>query len=365
MSKDLQERLRLLRNVQGHVDPDEAWVRATRETILMQVRNSLPSEPLSWSKQISQAFRSFRISHAFQWVRGPAVAVISVFLVVLGSSVASVSAADRSLPGDFLYSLKLVAEQAQLAMTSTKEEKLKLKIEFTQRRGEELKRVVTEDVTSKPARVEQTAEILKRDLDTVKQQLDDVKQSSPASNVVEVAKLVDQASNTILKQLQETKSSLPDVSIGKVIEAQAVAADTGVNAIEVMMEKQNESPDAVLATDVAMAVASHAKTVADATGVLSTSTIDVGVGAASGTATTEQLGQFVQQMKVATQQAFADAVASSTALIASSTAALLDNGSSSSSTNGDASSQKTDTYVSSTSSSVNTTSSTTNPVLRP
>lgn len=322
MSKDLQERLRLLRNTQGRVDPDEAWVRATRETVLMQVRNSLPTERMRWSSQVGQAARSFRLNDFFRWMKGPVVATLSVFAVLLGSSAASVSAAGHALPGDFLYSLKLVAEQAQLAMTSTKEDKLKLKIEFTERRGDELKRVVTEDVTSKPARVEQTAEILKRDLDTVKQQLDDVKQSSSAANVVEAAKLVDQTSNSIVQKLQDTKASLPDSSVGKVIEAQAVAADTGVKAIEVMMEKQNESQDSVLATDVAQALETHAKAVADATGILSTATSTVVLGTATGTIVTAQLDQAVQQVKATTLQAFADAVASSTALIASSTSAI-------------------------------------------
>lgn len=358
MSKDLQERLRLLRNVQGHVDPDEAWVRATRETMLMQVRNSLPTEQMRWPSQIGQAVRSFRLNQFFSWLKGPVVATLSVFAVLFGSSIASVSAAGHALPGDFLYSLKLVAEQAQLAMTSTKEDKLKLKIEFTQRRGDELKRVVTEDVSSKPARVEQTAEILKRDLDTVKQQLDDVRQSSSAANIIEAAKLVDQTSNAIVQQLQDTKSSLPDSSVGKVIEAQAVAADMGVSAIEVMMEKRNESQDSVLATDVVHALETHSKAVADATGIAPSATSTVILGSATGTAATEQLDHAVQQIRAATSQAFADAVASSTALIASSTAALLE-GSTGSSTTTDQGTSASSSQSGTT--TTNTTTQSTNP----
>lgn len=303
MAHELQQRISALRSAERRFEPDAAWIRSTRTMLLKEVSRSLPVEPVRAHRQVSQFFRHFIPTQLTQLVRGPIIATFAVIVAALGGSVASVSAAEQSLPGDFLYSLKLATEQARLAFTATKEDKLKLKIEFTTRRGDELKSVAKSDAPEKPGRVVQAAEILKRDLDTVKKQLEDVKADAPTKNVVEVAKLVDQTTGQIVQQLQETKSDVSAETKEKLTDAQAAAADAGVKALEVLVEKHQQSNDILGTTEVVQAIQDHTKIVADVTGdpaLVSSTTAVINT-----TTSSAALPGAVEQIKVATQNAFA------------------------------------------------------------
>lgn len=328
MSGALHNRLRALRLLEERIQPDEAWVKRTREILRMQVANSLPTERVSAGRALLVSVRSFFVKRAFPAVRGPALAISSVFVLAFGGSIASVSAAENSLPGDFLYSLKLATEQARLAFTSGKQEKLKLKVEFTTRRAEELKKVARTDDSSKSARVRQATEILKRDLNTLKQQLDDVKSEASPKDVADAARLVDQKSIEVVQALQETKADLSDESKKNVVEAQAAASDAGVKAIEVLNEKHNESEEVVGKEEMVQVIQDHTKAVADATG-----SAEVAASSTSLSVPTETqvpLVTVVEQIKTATQQAFAveqkalDVSLQSVQVQASGTAAVPD-----------------------------------------
>ena len=303
MSSALHKSLRALRLLEERIQPDEAWVKQTREILRMQVANSLPTERVSVVSALLISARAFFVKRAFPAVRGPALAISSIFVLAFGGSIASVSAAENSLPGDFFFSLKLATEQARLAFTSGKQEKLKLKVEFTKRRAEDLKKVSQTDDSSTSDRVSQGTEILKRDLNTLKQQLDDVKSDGAPYDVADAARLVDQKSIEVVQVLQETKSSLSDESKKKVVEAQAAASDTGVKAIEVLTEKHNESEDVVGKEEMTHVIQDHTKAVADATGSSVISASSTSLSEPSGT--TVSLEAAVEQMKTATQQAFA------------------------------------------------------------
>jgi hypothetical protein len=303
MPHELQQRISALRSAERRFEPDAAWVRATRGALLKEVSRSLPTESVRAHHAISHFFRYFVPPQLRQLVRGPVVATLAIMIAALGGSAVSVSAAEQSLPGDFLYSLKLATEQARLAFTNTKEDKLKLKIEFTSRRGEDLKTVAKSDAPEKPGRVVQAAEILKRDLDTVKQQLEGVKADAPSKNVVDVAKLVDQTTGQLVQQLQETKSDVPAGTKEKLTEAQVAAADTGVKALEVLVEKHQQSNDILGTTEVVQAIQDHTKVVADVTGdpaLVSSTTAVIDTASSS-----SSLPVAVEQIKVATQNAFA------------------------------------------------------------
>jgi hypothetical protein len=301
--KKNQSPIRVLQALKERVHPDDAWVQATRAHLLRQAQATLVAkQPSSMTKSLKSVFEIIFPLRLVNFIGAPVMALVMVALIALGGSVASVSAADRSLPGDFLYSLKLATEQARLVLTA-KDEKLKLKLEFTSLRTEELEQVVALDGIS-GTRALQAAEVLKRDLHTVKQQLNDMKKDVSSQKAVEIAKLVDQKSNEVVQKLQATKSTLPENAKGKVVEAQAAAADAGVQALEVLIEKSKEPEGEFLTEEIVQAIEDHTKTVADATGgaglVASSS-----AALLTATTTTTTLDQAIEQTKVATQQAFA------------------------------------------------------------
>jgi len=321
MSSELQKRLRQLRTAQMQTTPDRAWVQATRKTLLMQVENTLPAtRQLTLAKRLREIIRYTLPQSFVHWIRRPAIAALSLVVILAGGSVMSVSAAEQSMPGDFFYALKLATEQARLALASSKGDKLKLKTEFTSRRIQELKQVATSNNSSE--KVVQVTEILKRDMNTLKEQLTDVANEAPAAQAAEAAKLVDQKSNEVITALQATKEQLPPEAKEKMTEAQSVAADAGVKALEVLVEKHQVSKDSVPAQEVAQAIQDHVKVVADATNVrapldLATTMVPTSVilttsstlsdlqTTSTASTTSESLPVLVGQAKTATIQAFA------------------------------------------------------------
>jgi len=241
-TRDLKQTIRSIREAERAIQPDPAWVSHTRETLLMQVANSMPTRLPSWRVRIREAARSFLPRRFSLAMRGPA-AILSTLGIVLSGSIASVSAAERAVPGDFLYPVKLATEQTRLILTKDKSDRLKLKTEFVSRRVIEMKTIVSENRDSRKERIQEAAEILKRDLDTVKSQLHDVQAESSVAKTVRVAKEVDRVSTAVAQDLKSVKTTLDGESKAKVVEAETAAVNTGVKAVQVMID-EHDKPEA-------------------------------------------------------------------------------------------------------------------------
>jgi hypothetical protein len=123
-SYHLFNRTRNIRSAAKQMKPDDAWVKQTRATLLMQVKNS---QPATASRQtlISRSFKIFVPVVSFRWMRAPAAIATAIIIALFSGSLFSVSAAERALPGDLLYSIKLVTEQARIAMVKAPEDRIK------------------------------------------------------------------------------------------------------------------------------------------------------------------------------------------------------------------------------------------------
>lgn len=339
MSHQLLRKIRSIRAVARRTKPDAAWVLSTRSTFLMQAKNSMPVLAVGKKSVIKEWVKFFApMISVNKWVRTPVFAVMVIVLAIFGGSLLSVSAAERALPGDLLYSVKLATEQARLAMAKNPQDKVKLKTEFTERRVDEMRQVVSSSSASdRKDRVIRTAEALKRDLHTIKRQLGDMQGQSTPQTVKETAKIVDEKSNAVVQALQESKGAMTPEEKIKVTEAQVAASDTSVKAIEVLMDTHKTDGDVVTEQDVADVVKSHnesvAKTMATAVGMnpsMVTSTVSMSLPVtnktmASSTAVAieqvteaqkslteadqlvaeKKIDEAVEKIKIGTQQAFA------------------------------------------------------------
>ncbi|MBD3281694.1 hypothetical protein GF391_03015 [Candidatus Uhrbacteria bacterium] len=269
-SYQLFKRTRNIRSAAGQMKPDELWVKQTRETLLMQVKNSQPAK-LEGQSFINKIVQIFVPVVSFKWMRAPVAISMAVITVLFGGSFFSVSASERALPGDFLYSIKLVTEQARIALVSEPDERVKLKTEFTKRRVDEMKQVLASPLPDKSDRVQQAAEALKRDMDTIKNQLAEVENSSTPDKAKEAAKLVDENSGAVISDLQESKNQLTAKERIKLSEAQAAASDTSVKAIEVLVKAHAEDSETVTEEELLLVLKTHSekvtKTVSESTGL--------------------------------------------------------------------------------------------------
>lgn len=239
--RELLRKLESVRSTERGIVPNPEWVKNNREHLMMQVRSGLQTTSLRSPARAKIALKHFIPERAVNLVRAPFIATASIMLTVLGGSILSVSASERSVPGDFLYPIKIASEQTQLALVSDKKDKLKLKTEFVDRRVQEIKTIANSQ-DANPSRLKDAAAGLKRDLDTVKLQLADVNSTEQPADAASAAKLVDQKTDAIVNELQQVKTDLPAEAKSSLSEAEAAAVHTGVSAVEVLIQVQ-ANPD--------------------------------------------------------------------------------------------------------------------------
>lgn len=281
MSKrELLKRMKAVKTAERFALPNPHWVQSTRETLVQQVRNTLPAQPMPMPAKAKTAFSLItkQIAHS---VRGPVFALSSAIAAILGGSLFGVSASERSLPGDILYPVKIASEQTRLAMTGSKTEKVKLKTTFVGRRVEEIKTLSKQD--SQQKKVKEVTETLKRDLVTVKEQLKEVVQEATPMEIADAAKLVDQATTKVASDLKVLKLESTTMEEKQLLsEVQAAAINTSVNAVATLVEVQ-KNPEAQISTEeVNKVLTDRIETVkqdititADKIQVLTTSTLEV------------------------------------------------------------------------------------------
>lgn len=68
---------------------------------------------------------------------------ILAITLILGGGGVTVAAAQSSIPGDFLYDMKLLSENTLLAITNNPENQLELALDLTDRRSDELSEILT------------------------------------------------------------------------------------------------------------------------------------------------------------------------------------------------------------------------------
>lgn len=251
-SRQLKTAIRLMRDAERRIQPDAAWVKRTRTDLLANIRHQAMKQSVV---TLGQRVRFFVLAYiprsTVDFVRGPVMAVVSVFAVVLGGSLASVSAAERSIPGDLLYSVKLATEQARILMEPEAPDQLRLKAEFAERRGEEIKQLAQAKPSPKQSQqIKDTADMLKKDLDAVKLQLHTVASQSSPAQAATAAKDVDQRSGHVADTIKDVRDTIPADAKQNILDVQVAAVNTSVKAVQVLIDVHNDPAAAqVVSTD--------------------------------------------------------------------------------------------------------------------
>lgn len=237
--RQLTTAIQLMRDTRRHIRPDGAWVLRTRHELLKSVRRETIRRPeVSLKERLKALVLAFIPRGTVDLIRGPVMAALSVIGMVLGGSLASVSAAERSVPGDILYPVKLAAEQARLMIEKEPPKKLKLKTEFVGRRAEEMKKIASTDVSKKSERMKEAADIMKKDLDTVKTDLHSVATKESALTAVEAAQDINKMGDQVTQAVKDVRALLPEEAKAQIIEVQTAAVTAGVRAVQVIIDNR-------------------------------------------------------------------------------------------------------------------------------
>lgn len=131
------------------LDPRPGFISASRNRLVSRIKQEQQPQivvPLTWSERLQQLFTAQKIV--------PAGFVI-VLLLALFVSGSIVSASQKSLPGDDLYSVKRTLEQIALATSLDEKNDAELQIQFVEKRLTEMQALIVEE------RYEEVAETIK------------------------------------------------------------------------------------------------------------------------------------------------------------------------------------------------------------
>ncbi len=138
-SGEVEPLVRLAVGVREAAEPQDAAAPGLSETLLRMGREMARRE----HDREETAVR--RRAWLFGGIRGPVwakAAFAALVLIVLGASAVELSA--RTVPGQFLYPIKILTEKARFALTSDPDERVELRITFSERRLDEVVKTLRE-----------------------------------------------------------------------------------------------------------------------------------------------------------------------------------------------------------------------------
>ncbi len=163
------------------------------------------------------------LSHSF--ISRPVAIGVAGFVLAGSGLMTTVSAAQTSLPGDVLYSVKLINERAQLQLASL-DRRAVLHTEFAQRRLREVEQLQSDTSTRDTSLVTETMNAYTQEVASASQNLRELQASGNASTVA-TANQVDQNLATLNTTI--TNTSVPLLSTdGSLAASSALSTTKGV-----------------------------------------------------------------------------------------------------------------------------------------
>lgn len=227
------------------ITPNRDWVKSNRDFLLSEIKSRrVESEAdLHSTFSFQQLFSFFAPQQAMRLAFRTASIVAIVAMVIVTSGV-TVTASQKSIPGDKLYIVKRMGEQAQLAMTLGETAKTKLHIDMAGKRLDEVK-AISQGLTpakDKAQKISMVMQDFKTEMETVKSGLDNLNKDKNNQEAVDVAQTVGSRAQEFEKQLEEVKinSNLTQdkeaaLALNSVVNAALDSmADTGNKATEVL-----------------------------------------------------------------------------------------------------------------------------------
>lgn len=248
--------------------PDTDWEAALRTRLLETVRLSQAASEqrsVSGEKFLDFGFvlRFWRVPRMFL---RPVIAAVSALVLVFSGSIATVSAAQGSLPGDTLYPVKIGLEKVQIKLASSPRKKAELEIAFAGKRIAEIKQIIAKEANGSPtvaSRVNEAIGHFNTSINDVQKQLEKARQDAGENgNAVVISKLVNNTTSELQNNLAEiqdtfstTASSNPTVvgeesgaststpALSSLNKAQELLEEASVKSLDVLVSKAASSAD--------------------------------------------------------------------------------------------------------------------------
>ena len=169
----------------------------------------------------------------------PAGVFFSISALLLTSSIITVSAAQDTVPGDILYSVKIASEEVQKAFTTNEDDKARFEVALAGKRLEELEKILAAGTSDEEKNKQIVIVVTKfeQNVSSAKAKLDTLAQGSSARKAVTVAQVLDSKSKEYTNTLNKVAGSVP-TGVKSVIEDAAESAEKkGDSALTYIVEK--------------------------------------------------------------------------------------------------------------------------------
>jgi hypothetical protein len=205
------------------IKPDAIAQAAQKAMLLQQVAASARTDK-SFSAGFVLSVKEFFL-HEIAVMAQPAASIAVLILLVIGGGIFSISAASEATPGSFLYTIKLIGEKTQFALTPDQESKVKLSVSFAERRVAEMAVIAG---AQNQAELKKVADNLVLDIMSIQSGLEKVETNDPATAAT-IARDVDAKAAALRQKLVAARQLLAqaDVSNARTID-DAIA---GVDAV--------------------------------------------------------------------------------------------------------------------------------------
>ena len=222
------------------IKPRKNWVDAQRELLLSQIQAQSTKKRQSFVINSWFFFKSSLPTGMVRFVARPIGVLTMVSLFVLGTGMLSVNASRLSLPGDFLYPVKLTSEKVQVALTSGEEEKANKYLENAEERVREIEALAVdgEKKESTKDNIKIATDALKVEMKKAQTELDKTIDKPQQSKEVETAMVAS------VRALDKKAGELGD-KIGLQVEALKYDVDITNSLKEAGVEVENISVKAI------------------------------------------------------------------------------------------------------------------------
>lgn len=238
---------KLIRQAGSGINPAESWKQSTREALLAEIRRSpvwRQTQNQLQVKKVSSSFASFLPN--YRVIFRPMGVMAMIAAVVFSGSIATVSAARSSLPGDTFYPVKIGLERAQISLALSQEKKAELEIAFAGSRLKEAEEIMARENSSPDRQIKDAANIgeaifhLTAGLDSVQKRLEDINKADNAQAAVGISKLVNDNALVLEENLLQLK--------GKIVKDQpkADSQDSSQEKISLAVDKSLATIDQAL-----------------------------------------------------------------------------------------------------------------------
>lgn len=235
---------------------DKKRSQQTRDRVLAFVESSPVKSKSTAYQQLRLTGKFFMPAGVWHYALQPVMVVVLAFTLVTGGWVTSVSAASNSLPGDALYTVKLVSEKTQLRLAYWSDDPLVvtgLQVSFAKRRINEIQAVSELTDEDKQERIGKAVAGFKKGIAAVRASLVQTVEEQP-EQVAAIAKEIKEQGTDLVEAIERAEGTVSQEVALELADAKNVVEDATDEAVQAIVVSQQDGLELVSEEDIAQVI---------------------------------------------------------------------------------------------------------------